>query len=103
VVTIFALSPELPLLLSPEELDSPLEEPASEEAAGAAESPLPLGASGLAEAYPSLYQPPPLNDMAAAVMVRSSCPPQCGHNVRSASEYFWIFSVRRWQEVHSYS
>jgi hypothetical protein len=41
-----------------------------------------------------LNQPPPLNDMDAAVMVRSSGPPQEGQMVWSASEYFWIFSVR---------
>jgi hypothetical protein len=50
-----------------------------------------------------LYQPPPLNEIAAAVIVRSSGPPQCGQTVNSGSENLWIFSVRRWQEVHSYS
>jgi len=60
-------------------------------------------AAGLAEEYRSLYQPPPWKLKAAAVMVRSSRPPQCGHTVSSASLYFWIFSMRRWQVVHSYS
>jgi hypothetical protein len=45
-------------------------------------------AAGFTEAYPSLYQPPPLNEMAAAVIVRSSGPPQVGQTVRSASENF---------------
>ena len=36
-------------------------------------------------------------------MVRSKGPLQWGQMVSSASENFWIFSVRRWQVVHSYS
>ena len=102
-VTSFALSPELPLSPDPELPDPASEEPVPEEAAGADESPLSPAAPGFADEYPSLYHPPPLNEMAAAVIVRSRFPPQCGQTVRSASENFWIFSVRRWQAVHSYS
>jgi hypothetical protein len=48
-VTSFALSPELPLSPDPEALDPAFPEPASEDAAGAEESPL-APAAGLAEA-----------------------------------------------------
>ncbi len=60
-------------------------------------------AAGLAEPYPSAYQPPPFNENAGAEMTRFSAPPQCGQVVISGSENFWIFSVWRWQAVHSYS
>ena len=36
-------------------------------------------------------------------MTRSSWPLQWGQTVISVSENFWIFSVRLWQAVHSYS
>ena len=71
------------------------------------ESPLPSLASldddGLALAYPSLNQPPPLKEMAAAETTRSSGPPQYGHSVISASENFWIFSVCFLHRLHLYS
>ena len=63
----------------------------------------PLAADGFFEPYPSANQPPPLNCIAGAEITRSSLPPQCGHTVISASENFWIFSVRLWHCVHSYS
>jgi hypothetical protein len=50
-----------------------------------------------------LYQPPPANENAGALIVRSNAPPQCGHTVSSGSLNFWIFSVRLWQARHSYS
>ena len=77
--------------------------PALSPAAAWLELPSPELAGGLADEYKSLYQPEPLNCTAGAVKVRSSVPPQCGHTVSSASENFWIFSVRRWQAVHWYS
>ncbi len=60
-------------------------------------------AAGLAEPYPSAYQPPPFSENAGAEMTRFSDPPQCGQIVISGSENFWIFSVCLWQAVHSYS
>jgi len=42
-----------------------------------------LDADGLAFPYPSLNQPPPLKEMAAAETTRSNKPPQCGHSVIS--------------------
>ena len=62
-----------------------------------------LDGEGLAEAYPSAYQPPPLRAKAGAVMTRFNSPLQCGQTVISGSENFWIFSVWRWQARHSYS
>ena len=107
----FAASPELdpepdPPEPEPSELDAPepseldapeLPDPEPESAE------LPPLAVGLTDEYRSLYQPPPLNCTFGAVNVRSRCSPQCGQMVNSTSENFWIFSVRRWQVVHSYS
>ena len=45
-------------------------------------------AAGLAEAYPSAYQPPPLKAIAGAETTRSSVPPQWGQIVISGSENF---------------
>jgi hypothetical protein len=58
---------------------------------------------GLALPYPSAYHPPPLKETAGAEMTRSRGPLQKGQTVISASENFCIFSVCRWQAVHSYS
>ena len=55
-------------------------------AGAAAESP--AAAAGLAEAYPSAYQPPPFMENAGAEMTRFSSPPQCGQIVISGSENF---------------
>jgi hypothetical protein len=68
------------------------------------ELPLPwLEDFGLALPYPSAYHPPPLKETAGAERTRSSLPAQWGQTVISGSENFWIFSVWRWQAVHSYS
>ncbi len=113
VATTFALSPELPPSLDPDppapasadpDADpDPDPEPALEVAPSPPLDSPPPDAPGFTDEYPSLYQPPPLNEIAAAVIVRSSLPPHCGQTVRSASENFWIFSIRRWHPVHSYS
>jgi len=58
---------------------------------------------GLALPYPSAYQPPPLKATAGAERTRSRGSLQKGQTVISGSENFCIFSVRRWQAVHSYS
>ncbi len=60
-------------------------------------------AAGFALPYPSANQPPPLNEIAGAEITRSNAPPHFGQIVISGSENFWIFSVRLWQAVHSYS
>ena len=93
-----------PLELSPDGLlsEPPLPLLALSELAAPSPDPPEL-VPGFAFPYPSANQPPPLNEIAGADITRSSSPPHFGQTVISGSENFWIFSVRLWQAVHSYS